>query len=201
MSGQPREADLGNHQHGAGERHGRSGRRCGFGAVLAGVMVAGLVSAPPVVGASPGVVPGSVPQVVAAAPAGPPTALVPMAKRKKRPRVRFTSKKRLVVNIDPDLRGKKNWKFKLQRKSKGKWRKVGIYRTRGKSEIRKLKVKKGKYRVKVYARPGYRKVTTKAYRFTPTTPVVPIVPVAPPTTPPTPSAPDTTATLVRGATR
>ncbi len=74
------------------------------------------------------------------------------------------------MNIDPDLRRKKNWKFKLQRKSRGKWRKVGIYRTRGKSEIRKLKVKKGKYRVKVYARPGYRKVTTKAYRFTPTTP-------------------------------
>ncbi len=96
-----------------------------------------------------------------------------MAKKKKRPRVAFTSKKRLVVNIDPDLRRKKNWKFKLQRKSTGKWRKVGIYRTRGKSEIRKLKVKKGKYRVKVYARPGYRKVTTKAYRFTPTTPIPP----------------------------
>ncbi len=170
MSGQPRAADPGNHAHSVGDRRGRRGLRSGFGAVLAGVMVAGLVSAPPVVGTSPGVVPGSVPQVVAAAPAGPPSVVVPMAKKKKRPRVAFTSKKRLVVNIDPDLRQKKNWKFKLQRKSTGKWRKVGIYRTRGKSEIRKLKVKKGKYRVKVYARPGYRKVTTKAYRFTPTRP-------------------------------
>ncbi len=201
MSGQSRAADPGNHPHGAGGRRGRRGRRSGFGAVLAGVMVAGLVSAPPVVGTSPGV-PGSVPQFVAAAPAGPPTVVVPMAKKKKRPRVAFASKKRLVVNIDPDLRGKKNWKFKLQRKSRGKWRKVGIYRTRGKSEIRKLKVKKGKYRVKVYARPGYRKVTTKAYRFTPTTPTTPIPPPAPPTpppstppptTPPPPILPDTTA--------
>ncbi len=169
MSGQPRAADPGNQPQGPGDRRGRRGLRSGFGAVLAGVMVAGMVSAPPVVGTSPGV-PGSVPQFVAAAPAGPPTVVVPMAKKKRKPRVRFASKKRLVVNIDPDLRRKKNWKFKLQRKSRGKWRKVGIYRTRGKSEIRKLKVKKGKYRVKVYARPGYRKVTTKAYRFTPTTP-------------------------------
>ncbi len=190
MSGQSREADPGNHPHGGGDRRGRSGRRSGFGAALAGVMVAGLVSAPPVAGTSPGVVPGSVPQFVAAAPAGPPSVLVPMAKKKKRPRVAFTSKKRLVVDIDPDLRGKKNWKFKLQRKSKGKWRKVGIYRTRGKSEIRKLKVKKGKYRVKVYARPGYRAKTTKAYRFIPTSPV-------PPPAPPTPT-PDTTAPGVVG---
>ncbi len=189
MSGQPRAADPGNHPHSVGDRRGRRGRRSGFGAVLAGVMVAGMVSAPPVVGTSPGV-PGSVPQFVAAAPAGPPTVVVPMAKKKKRPRVAFTSKKRLVVNIDPDLRGKKNWKFKLQRKSKGKWRKVGIYRTRGKSEIRKLKVKKGTYRVKVYARPGYRSKTTKAYRFTPTTPIPP--PTLPPSTPPPTTPPPPT---------
>ncbi len=175
MSGQPREADSGNHQRSAGDRRGR---RSGFGAVLAGVMVAGMVSAPPVAGTSPGV-PGSAPQAVAAAPAGPPSVLVPLANKKRKPRVAFTSKKRLVVNIDPDLRGKKNWKFKLQRKSTGKWRKVGIYRTRGKSEIRKLKVKKGKYRVKVYARPGYRAKTTKAYRFTPTTPIPPPAPAGP----------------------
>ena len=110
--------------------------------------------------------------------------------RKRKPRVRFTSKTRLVVNVDPDLPRSKNWKIKLQRKSTGKWRKVGIYRTRGQAEIRKFKVKKGTYRVKVYARPGYRAKTTKAYRFAPTTTI-------PPPAPAGPSVMDTTRVSVR----
>ena len=70
----------------------------------------------------------------------------------------------------PTCRGSKYWKVKLQRKSGSKWRTVGIYRTHGATETRAFGVKAGTYRVKVYARPGYRSVTTPAYRFTPTHP-------------------------------
>ena len=80
----------------------------------------------------------------------------------------FASTLKLVVDVNPDLRGSKYWKVKLQRKSGSKWRTVGIYRTHGATETRAFGVKAGTYRVKVYARPGYRSVTTPAYRFTPT---------------------------------
>jgi Tol biopolymer transport system component len=117
------------------------------------------------------------PQVATAAPAGLPAVVVPMAKKKKpKPTVVFSSTLKLVVDVNPDLPRAKNWKIKLQRKSGSKWRTVGIYRTQGAAETRAFGVKAGTYRVKVYARPGYRSVTTKAYLFKPTPPVPPVLP-------------------------
>ena len=169
-----------------------SGVRSGFVALLAGFVVAGMASVPPVAGTGVGSV-GSAPQVVAVAPAGLPSVVVPMAKKKPKPTVVFSSTLKLVVDVNPDLPGSKYWKVKLQRKSGSKWRKVGTYRTQGATETRAFTVKAGTYRVTVYARPGYGSVTTKAYRFTPTTPAPP--PTTPPTTPPStpPTPPDTTA--------
>jgi Tol biopolymer transport system component len=118
---------------------------------------------------------------------------VPMAKKKPKPTVVFSSTLKLVVDVNPDLPGSKSWKIKLQRKSGSKWRTVGTYRTQGAAETRAFKVKAGTYRVKVYARPGYRAVTTKAYRFTPTTPAPPPTTPTTPATPATPIPPDTTA--------
>jgi Tol biopolymer transport system component len=162
-----------------------------------------MVGVPPVAGTGVRSV-GSAPLVeTAVARAGLPSVVAPMAKKKKpRPTVVFTSTLKLVVDVNPDLAGSKSWKIKLQRKSKSKWRKVGIYRTQGAAETREFPVTAGSYRVKVYARPGFRSMTTKAYRFTPATPTAtPATPIPDPTlAPPTPSTepiplppPDSTA--------
>ena len=44
---------------------------------------------------------------------------------------------------------------------------VGVYRTKGAHETRTFKVKAGRYRVHVYARSGYRSVTSGAYAYSP----------------------------------
>lgn len=87
-------------------------------------------------------------------------------KARPQPRVTLSSGRRLVVNIDPDLSGSKSWRFRLERRSGGRWRTVGKYRTKGRAEVRSLKVKEGTYRVRVYRRAGYRAMTTGPYRYT-----------------------------------
>ncbi len=113
------------------------GFRSGFGALLAGVVVAGLVSVPPVAGTGVGSV-GPAPQVVTAVPVSRAAVVAPMAKKKAKakPTVVFTSTLKLVVDVNPDLPKSKHWKIKLQRKSGSKWRTVGVYRTQGATETR-----------------------------------------------------------------
>jgi len=82
-----------------------------------------------------------------------------------------------VLNVDPNLSGAKSWKIRLDRRSHGKWRMVGRYRTKGTGEARTFKVKAGRYRVHVYARSGYRSVTSGAYAYSPS----PTAPVPAPT--------------------
>ena len=86
---------------------------------------------------------------------------------KPRPSVTLSGGTRLRVDVNPNLSGSKSWKFRLDRRSGGKWRKVGTYRTKGRSETRSLKVKAGTYRVHVYARTGYRAVTSARYSYSP----------------------------------
>ncbi len=139
-----------------------SGIRSGLVGFVAGVVVVAMVGAPPV--ARAGLVETSPLLVTSVTPAAQAALVVPMA-RKKKPTVVFSNAAKLVVDVNPDLRGSKNWKFKLQRRSAGKWRTVGVYRTRGSAEMRAFAVKAGTYRVKVYARPGYKSRTTKAHGF------------------------------------
>ena len=72
-----------------------------------------------------------------------------------------------MLNVDPNLSGAKSWRIRLDRRSHGKWRTVGRYRTKGTGEARTFKVKAGRYRVHVYARSGYRSVTSGAYAYSP----------------------------------
>lgn len=121
--------------------------------------------------------PGAVVMVVAVLglamalpPLAPPTGAAPLSTAtasKPRPRVTFSGGPRLVVNVNPNLSGSKSWKFRLDRRSGGTWRKVGVYRTKGRSETRGLKVAEGTYRVHVYARPGYRSATTGRFYYAP----------------------------------
>ena len=166
-----------------------SGVRSGFVALLAGVVVAGMVSVPPVAGTGVGLV-GSAPQVTTVAPASRSAVVVPMAKKKQRPTVVFTSTLKLVVDVNPDLRGSKYWKVKLQRKSGNKWRTVGIYRTHGATETRAFGVKAGTYRVKVYA-PA--RVPVGDHPGLPVHPHPADHATVPPTPPVAPVPPDTTA--------
>ncbi len=156
------------------------GMRSGVAALAAGILLGGLVVVPPVAGMTSPM--ARMPGAIAAVPSAVQSAVAPMASRKK-PAVVFTSTLKLVVDVNPDLTGSKYWKLKLQRKSASKWKKVGTYRTQGAAETRAFAVKAGTYRVKVFARPGYKSLTTKAYRFVPT----------PPASTQTPAPPDTTA--------
>ncbi len=101
--------------------------------------------------------------------AAPQVATAPTAETAKKPRpsVTFSGGPRLTVNVNPNLSGGKSWKVRLDRRSGGTWRKVGTYRTKGTSETRTFKVKAGTYRVHVYARSGYRSVTTGRYSYSP----------------------------------
>lgn len=89
------------------------------------------------------------------------------ADAKARPTVTFTGGPSLVIDVDPNLSGSKYWRFRLDRRSGSKWKKVGVYHTHGKAETRSLRVKAGTYRVHVYARSGFRSSTTGAYAFSP----------------------------------
>jgi Tol biopolymer transport system component len=140
------------------------GVRAGLAAALSGVVVAGLVNAPPVTGAGVGMGAQAPPLAAVSARA---SVQVPVSTG-KRPTVRLRSTTRLVVDIDPNLSGTKVWKFVLKRRTAtGEWERVGVYRTRGAAEIRRLRVEPGTYRVRVRARHGYRAVTTRAYQHTP----------------------------------
>ncbi len=143
---------------------GVTGIRSGLvGGLAAGVVVvAAMVGAPPAAG--PGLVDTSPPLVTSVTPATQAAVVVPMA-RKKKPTLVFSNAAKLVVDVNPDLSGSKNWKVKLQRQSAGKWRTVGVYRTRGSAEMRAFAVQAGTYRVKVYARPGYKSRTTQAHTY------------------------------------
>lgn len=70
---------------------------------------------------------------------------------RKRATVSWSDGNRLTVNVGPDRPGKRSFTLKLLRKRAGSWHKVATYRTRGSSEIRRLALPKGKYRVRVMA--------------------------------------------------
>lgn len=95
------------------------------------------------------------------------TAQTVQASAAKRPSVTLSGGARLGVNVNPNLPGSKYWRFRLDRWSSGKWRKVAVYHTHGKGEARALKVKAGAYRVHVYARKGYHAVTSGRFSYAP----------------------------------
>jgi hypothetical protein len=87
----------------------------------------------------------------------------------KRPKVKVKAKNRrsrLFVDIDPNLRGRKAWRFQVQKKAKRTWRLLPrTYRTKGLKETRTLDLKKGTYRVRVKPGNGYAAATSRRVRL------------------------------------
>lgn len=113
----------------------------------------------------------------------PPTAAkseVHAAKARSLPAVSLTTTAtRLSVDVDPDLPGSSSWRFDLFRQSAGKWRKVGTYSTKGRAEIRSLRVKPGTYRVRIRQRPGFRQLTSPKYVYPTSATAAPVTPAQP----------------------
>lgn len=72
-----------------------------------------------------------------------------------------TSASKLWVNVNPN-KGSGYWTFRVQRKrSDGTWATLStLYKTSGSTETRTIDLKKGTYRVKVYAKYGYKGATS-----------------------------------------
>ena len=74
-------------------------------------------------------------------------------------------KSKLLVDVNPNM-GDRSWVFELERKRKdGSWKSLDDYRTEGAKEKVKIDLKKGKYRVVVDAKFGYRGVTSEAVKL------------------------------------
>ena len=79
-----------------------------------------------------------------------------------KPRVRIALKavdsgNKLFVDVDPNLAGTRYWSFRVQKKVNGRWTLASrtYYSTQTSRETRTLDLRKGTYRVVVYAKYGY----------------------------------------------
>lgn len=61
---------------------------------------------------------------------------------------------KLRVNVNPNRKGAKNWKFTVKRFKNSKWKKVKHYSTKGRKEIRTINLRKGRYRVHIKPKTG-----------------------------------------------
>lgn len=91
----------------------------------------------------------------------------------------------LHVNVNPNLKGKRSWKLRLQRLGTTGWRTLGTYRTEGRAETRSFTVAAGTYRVKVSAGHGRKARTSGVLVHRPPGPR-PSPPLAPPAPKPIP---------------
>lgn len=79
----------------------------------------------------------------------------------------------LVVNINPNLPGSQSWRFRLDRRVGDRWVVVGRYRSTGPTEIRRIAVRPGTYRVRVHAgQHGYAGLTSARFVLTRPAPTV-----------------------------
>lgn len=75
------------------------------------------------------------------------------------------SRSKLFVDVDPN-KGAGFWRFQVQKKrADGTWRAVKKYSTQGARETRTIDLPKGVYRVKVYAKYGYKSSKSSAVRL------------------------------------
>lgn len=106
---------------------------------------------------------GTITGLVRVTPRGPTT--TPGAAQKISVKVKAVKKRsKLQVDVNPN-KASKNYKFKIQKKVRGKWRTVRVTYTKGRFDKRTVNLRKGEYRIKVPKQHGVKATTSKAVRL------------------------------------
>lgn len=100
----------------------------------------------------------------AALPPTPTPTTKPVRKRIKVKTRAIHRRSKLSINVNPNQR-KWNYRIKVQKKIRGRWKTIRVTRTRRAADVRVLNLRRGRYRVYVPAQRGYRGAISRSVRL------------------------------------